>query len=166
MGQFDHRHLIQPQLACSSQTTVARDDAVVAINQNRVRPAIFDDAGGDLGDLRIGMCARIAGVGISASTLRYSTLSVFKDGVLKKKTRRRNRGRVLGLVRTGGVRTANRANLGSHPDAKKRRARAPALAFGREGPVDFWSASSAVTSVQTIMNTTQDQVVLLQGKNR
>jgi len=25
----------------------------------------------------------------------------------------------FGLVRTGGVRTANRANLGSHPDAKK-----------------------------------------------
>ncbi|HQL10369.1 MAG TPA: hypothetical protein PLE35_12260, partial [Lentisphaeria bacterium] len=26
----------------------------------------------------------------------------------------------------------------------------PALVFGQEGPVDFWAASSAVTSVQTI----------------
>jgi hypothetical protein len=33
---------------------------------------------------------------------------------------------------------------------KKRRARAPALVFGQEGPVDFRAASSAVTSVQTI----------------
>jgi hypothetical protein len=51
VGQFDHRHLIQPQLARGGQTTVARDDAVVAIDQNRVRPAVLDDAGGDLGDL-------------------------------------------------------------------------------------------------------------------
>jgi len=42
---------------------VTGDDAAVAVHQNRVRPAVLDDAGRDLGDLRLGMRARIAGVG-------------------------------------------------------------------------------------------------------
>ncbi len=99
MGQFDHRHLIQPQLACSSQTTVARDDAVVTINQDRVRPAIFDDAGGDLGDLRIGMCARIAGVGNQRLDLAVLDVERIQRGCPEnRKPADDNRGRVLGLV--------------------------------------------------------------------
>ena len=63
VGQFDHRHLIQPQLAGSGQTPVPGDDAVVAVDEDRVRPAVLDDAGRDLGDLTLGVRARIAGVG-------------------------------------------------------------------------------------------------------
>jgi hypothetical protein len=63
MGQFDHRHLIQSQLARSGQAAVAGDDAVRAIDKDRVGPAELDDAGRDLGDLALGVRARIAGVG-------------------------------------------------------------------------------------------------------
>ena len=61
------------------------DDAACAIDQNRIRPAVLDDAGRDLGDLRLGMRARIAGVGNQRLNLRYSTLSVFKVDASKTK---------------------------------------------------------------------------------
>jgi hypothetical protein len=77
---------------------VARDDAVVAINQYRVRPAIFDDAGGDLGDLRIGMCARIAGVGNQRLDLAVLDVERIQRGCPEnRKPADDNRGRVFGV---------------------------------------------------------------------
>ena len=96
------------------------------------------------------MRARIAGVGISASTLRYSTLSVFKEGVLKKKTRRRQTVGGFGLVRTDGVRTGRTVRTFVRTLTLKSAALcAPALVLARGRTVDF-RVSSAVTSVQTI----------------
>ena len=61
--QLDHRHVGQAQLACGRQTSVARDDTLDRIHQDRRGPAELGNAGGDLGDLRIAVRARIAGVG-------------------------------------------------------------------------------------------------------
>ncbi len=60
------------------------NDAVVAIDQDRIRPAVLDDAGCDLGNLRLGMRARIAGVG--NQRLKFAVLDVqwIQNVVLQK----------------------------------------------------------------------------------
>ena len=88
MGQFDHRHLIQTQLARSGQTPVPGDDAVVAIDEDRIRPAVLDDAGRDLGDLGIMVRARIAGVGNQRLDLAVLDVERVQSGNPKSKTRR------------------------------------------------------------------------------
>lgn len=85
--QFNHRHLIQPQLARSGQTPVPGDDAVVAIDQDRVRPAVLDDAGRDLGNLALGVRARIAGVGNQRLDLAVLDVERVQSGNPKNKTR-------------------------------------------------------------------------------
>jgi len=82
--QFDDRHLVETQLARGSQAPVARDDAVVAIHQQRIGPAVLDDAGGDLGDLRIGVRARIAGVGDQRLDLAVLDVERVQNRFLKK----------------------------------------------------------------------------------
>ena len=62
-GELDDGHFGEPELACREQPAVAGDDAVVAIDQDRVGPAELADRGGDLGHLRIRMRAGVAGVG-------------------------------------------------------------------------------------------------------
>jgi hypothetical protein len=88
MRQFDHRHLIQTQLAGSGQTSVPGNDAVVAIDQDRIRPAVLDDAGRDLGDLALGVRARIASVGNQRIDLAVLDVERVQSGFPKSKTRR------------------------------------------------------------------------------
>ena len=88
MGQFDHRHLIQPQLASGGKTPVPCDDAVVAVDQDRIRPAVLDDAGRDLGDLALGVRARIAGVGYQRLDLAVLDVERVQSGFPKNETRR------------------------------------------------------------------------------
>jgi hypothetical protein len=76
---------------------VARDDAVVAIHQHRVRPAVLDDAGGDLGHLIVSVRARIAGVGNQRRDLAVLDVEVVQNQFLKKKTRRRKSVGGLGM---------------------------------------------------------------------
>ena len=61
VAEFNDRHFQQIQLARCRQTTVAGNDAVGAVDEDGLCPAELDDAGGQLGDLRLGMRARIAG---------------------------------------------------------------------------------------------------------
>ena len=63
MAQFDHRHFGQPQLAGSGQSAMSANNAVISIYQEWGSPAIFHDAGGDLGHLRLGVGPWIAGKG-------------------------------------------------------------------------------------------------------
>ena len=88
MSQLDHRHLIQPELARGGQTPVPGNDAVVAIDQDRVRPAVLDDAGRDLGNLALGMRARIAGVGNQRLDLAVLDVELVQSGFPKNETRR------------------------------------------------------------------------------
>ena len=85
--QFNHRHLSQPQLAGGGQTPVSGNDAVVAIDQDRVCPAVLDDAGRDLGDLALGVRARVAGVGNQRLDLAVLDVERVQSGNPKNKTR-------------------------------------------------------------------------------
>ncbi|MCY1374099.1 hypothetical protein D9M69_614160 [compost metagenome] len=64
------------------------DDAVVAVDQDRIRPAVLDDAGRDLGDLAFGVRARIAGVGNQRLDLTVLDVERVQSGNPKSKTRR------------------------------------------------------------------------------
>jgi hypothetical protein len=75
---------------------VARNDPVVAVHQHRIRPAVLDDAGGDLGHLIVGVSAWIAGVGDQRLDLAVLDVERVQNRFLKKKTRRRKT--VGGLV--------------------------------------------------------------------
>ena len=63
VAQFNDRDFGQFQLPGSGQPSMPGDDAVVAVHQDRIRPAKLHDAGRDLGDLRRRMRARIARIG-------------------------------------------------------------------------------------------------------
>ena len=63
VGEFDHRHVGQPELARRQHPAVAGDDAVLAVDEDRVGPAELPDRAGDLRDLRVGVGAGVAGVG-------------------------------------------------------------------------------------------------------
>ena len=52
-GKLDHRHRRHAELPRRQQPAVAGNDAVVAVDQDRVRPAELADRGGDLRHLRI-----------------------------------------------------------------------------------------------------------------
>jgi hypothetical protein len=67
---------------------VSGDDAVVAIDEDRVCPAVLDDAGRDLGDLTLGVRARIAGVGNQRLDLAVLDVERVQSGSPKSKTRR------------------------------------------------------------------------------
>ena len=58
-GKLDHRHLAHPELAGRQHPAVAGDDAVLAIDQDRVGPAELADGGRDLRHLRVGMRSRL-----------------------------------------------------------------------------------------------------------
>ena len=60
--ELDHRHPLQPELACRQHPAVPGDDAARAVDQHRVRPAELADAGRDLRHLGIGVGARVAGI--------------------------------------------------------------------------------------------------------
>ena len=62
-GKLDHRHRVKPELPGREQPAMAGDDAVLAVDQDRVGPAERLDGGGDLRDLGGGVGAGIAGVG-------------------------------------------------------------------------------------------------------
>ena len=62
-AKLDHRNLVRLQLAGGKDAAVAGDDAVVAVDQDRVGPAELADRGGDLRHLGIGMGAGVAGIG-------------------------------------------------------------------------------------------------------
>ena len=51
VGELDHRDRGHAQLAGRQESSVTGDDAGVAVDQDRVRPAELEQAGGDLGDL-------------------------------------------------------------------------------------------------------------------
>ena len=53
--------LLQYQFLCGKQAPVARNDAVFAIQQDRIGESEFPDAGGDLADLLLGMGPGIPG---------------------------------------------------------------------------------------------------------
>ena len=155
--QFDHRHLGHAQLVRRRQPPVSRDDAVVAIDQDRVRPAVLDNAGRDLGDLRFGVRARVAGVGdqrLDLAVLDVQWVQGFgfqknkRSAVSAQPKTKPADGRCRGRV---GVKGANltgceprtRANLGSHPDARKAsRSRPPHGLFRRKGPFRLGSVAS------------------------
>jgi hypothetical protein len=54
---------LQAELSRRQHPAVARDDAILAVGQDRNGPAELADAGHDLRHLSIGVGARIAGVG-------------------------------------------------------------------------------------------------------
>ena len=53
--------LLQSQFLCGKQAPLARDDAVLAVQQDRVRESEFPGAGCDLADLLLGMRPGIPG---------------------------------------------------------------------------------------------------------
>ncbi|NKA37083.1 hypothetical protein GO300_05143 [Ralstonia solanacearum] len=59
VGQLDHRHLVHAELARGGQTPMARDHTVLAIDQDRVGPAVLHDAGGDPGHLLVVVGPRV-----------------------------------------------------------------------------------------------------------
>ena len=61
MTQFNDRHVDQPQLAGGGQTTMSGDDPMLPIDEDRISPAVLDDAGGNLGHLRFGVGTGIPG---------------------------------------------------------------------------------------------------------
>ena len=61
MAKFDDRNFWQIQLASCRQTAVTGNDAVGAVDEDGLCPAELDDAGGQLGDLRLGVRGRIGG---------------------------------------------------------------------------------------------------------
>ncbi len=62
MVEYDNGRLCHPQLPRRCQSRVTGDDHAVPAHQDRIRPAELDDAGRDLGDLRVGMGPCVAGV--------------------------------------------------------------------------------------------------------
>ena len=68
MAEFDRRHLGHAEFARGEQPAMAGDDAMFAIDQNRIGEAEFPDGRRDLRDLRIGVGARVSGVGIKSAT--------------------------------------------------------------------------------------------------
>ena len=67
---------------------MSSNDAVLAINQNRVCPAVFDDTGRDLDDLAFGVRAWIAGVGNQRLDLAVLNVERIQSVNPKNKTRR------------------------------------------------------------------------------
>ena len=63
MAELDGWHLGQAELTRGEQPAVAGNDAAVAIDQDRVGKAELADGRGDLGDLRLEVGTRIAGIG-------------------------------------------------------------------------------------------------------
>jgi hypothetical protein len=94
-GQFDDRHIVQIQLARRGESAVTGDDAVVAIDQDRVGPPVLDDAGGDLGHLLGGVGTRIPGarnqrLDLAVLDVEHGNVREFQEGAaLKAKTRHR-----------------------------------------------------------------------------
>jgi hypothetical protein len=62
-GKLDDRHRGHPELPCCKQPAVPGDDAVRAIDEDRIGPAELADRSRDLRHLRIGVRARIVGEG-------------------------------------------------------------------------------------------------------
>ena len=63
VGEFDHRDRGHPQFACRQKPAVACDDPCIAVDEDRIRPAEFKQAGGDLCDLVWAVCSRVPLVG-------------------------------------------------------------------------------------------------------
>jgi hypothetical protein len=62
-SQFDHRNRGEAKLARRQKPTVARDEAVVTIDQDLIGPAELADRPGNLRHLRVRMGAGVAGIG-------------------------------------------------------------------------------------------------------
>jgi len=92
VAQFNDRDLGQLQLTRSGQATVTGDDAVVAIDQDGLRPAKLHDAGRDLGDLDWRMRARIARVRQQRIDRLVFDLQVWRHGIEKPAERCRRAG--------------------------------------------------------------------------
>ena len=107
MAKFNHRHFQQIQLARRRQAAVTGNDAVGAVDEDGLCPAELDDAGGQFGDLRLGMRARIAGE-ISVSILRYSTRSCSVIGMQNPPRGRVIKGGGNSVQVVTGVVTGNR----------------------------------------------------------
>src|ERR1035437_1187558 len=63
MIENDDRDFGESQLPRGKKTTVARDEASLRIHQNRIVKAELSDAGGDLGDLGVGVGPGVSGPG-------------------------------------------------------------------------------------------------------
>lgn len=62
LGKLDHRHFGHAELPRRQQPPMAGNDAVVAIDQHRVRPAELADRSCYLRHLPLRMCACVPGV--------------------------------------------------------------------------------------------------------
>ena len=62
-GEFDHRHLRQAELPGCEQPAVSGDDAIVAVDEDRVGETEGANGGSNLRHLRVGVRSRIAGIG-------------------------------------------------------------------------------------------------------
>ena len=76
MLEPDCRHSRKAEQFRRFDATVAGDDAVVLVNQDRIVEPERLDAGGDLGDLLRAVGARVARVGVSAPGGRCSIVRV------------------------------------------------------------------------------------------
>ena len=61
------------------------NNTIGAIDQNRICPAVLNDAGGDLGHLRISVRAGISGVRNQRVNLAVLDVQLFQDWFSKKK---------------------------------------------------------------------------------
>ena len=59
MIEHDDRDMLQPQLPGSQHPRMAGDNPVIRTDQDRTSPAKLPDGGRHLGDLRLGMRARV-----------------------------------------------------------------------------------------------------------
>jgi hypothetical protein len=57
--QANDRHLVQPEVLRRQQPAVTGDDLAVVCHHHRRRPAVLHQRGSDLGDLIVGVGARV-----------------------------------------------------------------------------------------------------------
>ena len=92
MAQFNDRDFGQFQLARRCQAPMARNDPVIAIDQDGLGPTKLHDAGRDLGDLGWRMRTRITRVGQQHIDRAVFDLQVGRHGIEKPDERCRRAG--------------------------------------------------------------------------
>ena len=138
VGEFDHRDGGHPQLAGRQEPPVAGDDAGVAVDQDRVRPAELEQAGGDLGDLLGAVGSRVPLVGAEPVDGPVFQFSGQPDGGVRTRGIARSGrfgrvGGVLGLVRAGTLGVGGNLFHNS-PTLREPRSPAPASVGRRKEP--------------------------------